>query len=289
MTMEPNQDERRLNAVNAQTPRVERAHETHDRLLVARFALGDELASDEGATVRALLATCADCRALVGEMQVVQHATAVSLAPARPRAFIISAEQAAALRPNAWQRLLGRFSAPRVTVLRPLAGATLAIGIVLVGAGAVLPRDQQTPDPVAAPEAVQMRIPASPDAEDNSAGSMMSDVGATDDPGFRAMDPNAKASVSPFGVEMAPGPSVEPREMLVVGTPEATITAYLVPAPSAVPDGTTADIAMAVPAAPSQDVAGPALLLLGLVLAAVSALVLVLAWLARRAADPLLR
>lgn len=289
MSMEPDDHARRLNAVTAHTARAERAHDTHDRLLVARFALGDELASDERATVRALLATCGDCQELMGEMQVVQHATAASLAPARPRDFFITTEQAATLRPNAWQRLLGRFSAPRVTVLRPLAGATLAIGIVLVGAGAVLPRDQQVQDPVAASETAGLREAASPEAVDNSAGAMMSDVGPSAAPQARGTDMTAKASTSPFSVEMAPDPSAQPREMLVPGSPAATTTAFMVPGPSTAPDQTTADGALTAQAAPSQDVAGPALLLLGLVLAVVSGLVLILAWLARRTVDPLLR
>lgn len=289
MTMEPEQDETRLKAVTAHTARVERAHETHDRLLVARFALGDDLVSDERATVRALLAACDDCGDLVGEMQVVQHATGTSSAPARPRDFRITAEQAATLRPNAWQRLLGRFSTPRVTVLRPLVGATLAIGIVLVGAGAVLPRDPQAQAPVAAPESIQMRIAASPGTTDTDAGSVMSDVGATAEPGTSDMDPNAKASVSPYSVEMLPGPSARSDELLVLDTPAATMTAFLVPDPSTSPDQMTTDVALAAQVTPSQDVVGPVLLLLGLVLAAVSALVLVLAWLARRGADPLLR
>ena len=38
MTMEPNETEHRLTPVTAQNPGTERAHETHDRLLVARFA-----------------------------------------------------------------------------------------------------------------------------------------------------------------------------------------------------------------------------------------------------------
>ena len=140
MTMEPNEAEHRLTPVTAQNPGTERAHETHDRLLVARFALGDALAPDEAAAVRALLAVCTLCDALVGELQVVQHATATSVAPRRPHAFLITPEQAQQLRPNAWQRFLGRLSAPRMTVLRPLAGASLAIGIVLVGASASVSR-----------------------------------------------------------------------------------------------------------------------------------------------------
>ena len=39
MSMEPNRDGLRLSPVTAQTHGTDRAHETHDRLLVARHAL----------------------------------------------------------------------------------------------------------------------------------------------------------------------------------------------------------------------------------------------------------
>ncbi|MFN8621784.1 MAG: hypothetical protein U0869_13715 [Chloroflexota bacterium] len=149
--------------MTSQDPRTRDLHETHDRLLVVRYAVADELAPDETATVADLIARCTECAALVDELRVVQHAVAVSPAPVRTRDFFLTPDQAEWLRPNPWQRFLSRFSAPRAATLRPLAGATLAIGIVLVGASAVLPRtssapasDQTAPmaKSTAAPEAV---------------------------------------------------------------------------------------------------------------------------------------
>ncbi len=291
MTTEPNQDERRLNPVTAQNPGTQRAHESHDRLLVARFAVGDVLAPDEVATVRAVMAGCAECRELVSQMQVVQQATAESQAPARPRDFFITTEQAATLRPNAWLRFLGRFSAPRMTVLRPLAGATLAIGVVLAGVGAVMPTDLVAP----APEADTAMVAGSPVAGDpasDDAAGQQADVHQTPDPAARVADPNAKASPSAFGTtEMQPMRSAEPRMVLSASmAPDATaVTALPIESSPGTEEGRASENAVAAGPGRTDDVLGSALLVLGLLLAVVSALVLVLTWLARRDTDPLLR
>jgi hypothetical protein len=272
--------------VTAQNPGTERAHETHDRLLVARFALGDALAPDEAAAVRALLAVCTLCDALVGELQVVQHATATSVAPRRPREFLITPEQAHQLRPNAWQRFLGRLSAPRMTVLRPLAGATLAIGIVLVGASAFVPRGGNAVTLEVAPPAANGTF-----AADDSAGSLM--AGSSFAADTRQADPFAKASPG-VGAESMPMESPGPaRIVMAQGSPDPgeTQLAYMVPAsiaPEDLRDPATEMLTVSAEAQPA-DTVGPALLLLGLLLAVASALVLVLAWLARRTVDPLLR
>ena len=291
MTREPNPDERRLDTVTAQNPGTVRAHETHDRLLVARFALGDGLAPDEAGAVRALLATCGECATLVAEMQVVQHATATSIAPVRPRDFRITAGQAATLRPSAWRRFLGRLAAPDLSVLRPLAGATLAMGIVLVGVGAVLPKpDEATPAPK---DPSALTVEASP-AGAGLAGSQASDMQASPEAAQRDINTtNAKESPGSGGTaERHPDGSVTPRMMVLAQSPgpDATITAYAMPQASLLPVTDNADVMVASSTlAPAEDTLGPALLLLGVVLAVVSTLVLVLAWLARRDVDPLLR
>jgi len=288
MTREPNQDAHRLTSVTAQNPGTQRAHDSHDRLLVARFALGDELARDEAASVRAVLAGCSDCGELVSEMQVVQHATAEALAPARPRDFFISAEQAATLRPNAWMRFLGRFSAPRMTALRPLAGATLAIGIVLVGVGAVLPDEI----PAGAPEANPTMVMGSPVVGDNMAGELGDDPLAPDAVG-RELDPNAKASPSAFGTTMEMQPVASGALRIAADASpapdETAATAMVISASPGVEDVPGSESALATAPGRTDDVLGSAVLILGLLLAAVSALVLALAWLARRDTDPLLR
>jgi hypothetical protein len=313
-TMEPDDAPVRLAHVTAQNPGTDGAHASHDRLLVARFATGDALAADESATVRALLASCGECSALVGDLQAVQHATATSLAPRRPRDFFLAPEQAATLRPNAWQRFLGRLSAPKAGVLRPMAGATLAIGIVLVGASAVMPRGDtvmvQEPGPVANGT---FQAPEMDNGGGNIAGTGPAATGL--DGTMRQGDPmTAKESPAldrAYGVqaeaspgtgmgtmESAPGASPDPRIMLTApdGTqppaPQASPkTADIRVTPTSGPAGEDqSDVSIAASAqqAPA-DTTGSALLILGLLLAVVSILVLVLSWLARRTIDPLLR
>lgn len=312
--MEPDDGPGRLTPVTALTHGTDGAHTSHDRLLVARFATGDALAADEAATVRALLAACSGCDALVGDLKAVQHATASSLAPRRPRDFFLTTEQAETLRPNAWQRLLARLSAPKAGALRPLAGATLAIGIVFVGASAVMPRGEtvmvQEPAPVANGTFL---APEMQNGGGNIAGT--GPAAGSHDPGARQFDQTNLMKASPAAdgayslqagpspgtdsstMESAPGASSDPR--LLATVPDASLR----PAPES--SAVTADIRVATTAAPvgeehdgsspasaarvPSDGSGSALLILGLLLAAVSILVLVLTWLARRTIDPLLR
>lgn len=311
---EPDDGHARLTPVTAQNPGTERAHDSHDRLLVARFATGDALAADEAGVVRALLATCSVCNDLVTDLQVVQHATATSLAPRRPRDFFLTPEQAETLRPNAWQRLLARLSAPKAGALRPLAGATLAIGIVLVGASAVMPKGDtvmvQEPGPVATGTFLAPEM-------DNGGGEIAGTGpnAASLDPDARQLDqPNAKSSPaadaaysvqaegSPDAgrgtMESAPGASPDPGMLLAMPgasqppAPQTSpATADLRVAPTSAPareDQSDAPLAGSAAQTPA-DTTGSALLILGMLLAVVSILVLVLTWLARRTIDPLLR
>jgi hypothetical protein len=288
MTMEPDDPDARLTPVTAQTHGPDRAHETHDRLLVARFALGDALAGDEAAAVRALLATCSGCTDLVAEMQLVQHATATSRVPARPRDFFLTAEQADTLRPGAWQRLLARFSSPRLTVLRPLAGATLAMGIVLVGAGAVLPDvDSDAPAPEA--NGTTMMMAGSPDPDATAAPFIV--MQPAESPFAAQFDPNSRdgnPKASPLaGTEVFAGASAQP-EMVQApeGSPDLTAVRLASPEPRG---DTVAQDASITAVASQDDPLSVILLVTGIVVAAISAALLVLAWLARRDTDPLLR
>ncbi|HYM83103.1 MAG TPA: hypothetical protein VEY67_02990, partial [Candidatus Dormibacteraeota bacterium] len=83
-------------------------HAGHDELLVAAYAAGD-LSGEQQAKAEALVASCADCRALVADLRSLVAALRSLPSPARPRDFRITERQAAALR----QRGLGRFVAGR--------------------------------------------------------------------------------------------------------------------------------------------------------------------------------
>jgi hypothetical protein len=129
----------RLTPVTPQAPRPPIDHALHDRLLVVRFASHEQLDPTETAAVHAQLDACPDCASLMVEIGVIARATASSQTPRRPRDFRISPEQAERLRGSWLQRLLGRFDGANTQLLRPLAGAVLAVGLVLTLVGTTLP------------------------------------------------------------------------------------------------------------------------------------------------------
>ena len=114
------------------------AHATHDQLLVVRFAAGDTTDA-EATAVRELIATCPDCRLLASDLLAIARATADLPHPVRRRDFRISPEQAAHLRRPALLRWLSRVSGagdprpdqPRLVGLQRLAGAAVAVGLVM--------------------------------------------------------------------------------------------------------------------------------------------------------------
>jgi hypothetical protein len=114
-------------------------HAGHDRQLVVAFACGD-LPAAEVTDARALIGRCRKCAALVDELSIVSTAVRRDLiAPPRPRDFRLTTEDADRLRGSAVTRLLRRLGSPSLKVLQPLAGAAMAIGIVLVLTTSVLP------------------------------------------------------------------------------------------------------------------------------------------------------
>ena len=114
-------------------------HDGHDRLLVVRFAsLDDDLRPSENAQARELVEHCSECATLVDDIRHISAAIAAAPMRARPRDFRLTAEQAASLRGSPLSRLLARLAGPGAsTVLRPLAGAAVAIGLVLAVVGTV--------------------------------------------------------------------------------------------------------------------------------------------------------
>jgi hypothetical protein len=114
-------------------------HVGHDRQLVVAFACGD-LPNEDLADARALVRRCRRCAALVEEILLISAATGTVLtAPPRPRDFRLTSDEADRLRGNVLSRLLRRLGSPRLRVLQPLAGAAMAIGILLLATTAVLP------------------------------------------------------------------------------------------------------------------------------------------------------
>jgi hypothetical protein len=125
-------------------------HARHDRLLVARFAVGESLPgeAEEG---RRLVSSCTDCGRLAEDLVLLRTSLAAMPAPLRTRNFRLTPEQAERLRGNALERYLRRLAAPGLTMLRPVAGVALAMGLTVAVVGAALPL-AGSPGATSAPE-----------------------------------------------------------------------------------------------------------------------------------------
>jgi len=114
-------------------------HAEHDPLLLAAHAAGDA-SGDELGRAAALVASCPDCARLHRDLRALPGALASAPAPARPRDFRLTAEQAEALRrPSGWRRLLAPLAGAR-SAAGPLAASLAALGLagVLLGGGLTL-------------------------------------------------------------------------------------------------------------------------------------------------------
>ena len=238
---------------NAGPTHVPDDHAGHDRQLVVAFACGD-LPAEDAADARALIARCRRCAALVDEIALISAATGRDLvAPPRPRDFRLTSDDAERLRGNAITRLLRRLGSPRLQVLQPLAGAAMAIGIVLLATTAVLPGLGSAG---AAPAAL------------TTIGSAVGDETARDAAG-------GGAEAVPGNGQVAPAASVAPAP----ASPD--IAAY-----SETDASTKANVTELAETVPPVDPVLP----IGLGLLVVGALVLLIRVLAQRASkDPLLR
>lgn len=109
-------------------------HDAHDPILVAALAAGDLAGTDRDLALDRTR-TCADCRTLHDDLVALARATASAAPPiaTRPRDFRLTPADAARLRPMGWRRLVAAFSAPRLTVARPL-----GIGLTTLGLAGLL-------------------------------------------------------------------------------------------------------------------------------------------------------
>ena len=105
-------------------------HRRHDRLLVARFATGDaEFGQEREATE--LIRRCNECAGLAADIKRISLSVAQLPAPRRTRDFRLTPEQAARLRGSAFERFFRSLTGSGWTVLRPVAGVALSIGLVM--------------------------------------------------------------------------------------------------------------------------------------------------------------
>ena len=107
-------------------------HAQHDPLLVASLAAGD-LAGADRDHAAALIDTCVDCAALHTDLVMIARATAALPSAVAPRDFRLTPEQAAALRPRGWRRLIAAIGESR-----PLMSRQLGIGLATIGLAGLL-------------------------------------------------------------------------------------------------------------------------------------------------------
>ncbi len=217
-----------------------------------------------------------ECAALSADIAAISRMTAESIVPARPRDFRLTPAQAASARGGVLERLGRWLSSPRGAIVRPLAGATLAIGLVLVAVGPSI-RQPLAPEP-APPVAGAEASAAAPDA--------------TADPALFTTEMMVGPSADPAGISETGPSTMSDRSSAtdaVGAAPVAKATAERRcrrrpnaggadrPAPDAGRDNATG-----ASRSPTADDTSKALTLLGIVLAGTAALVLLLTWLARR-------
>jgi hypothetical protein len=113
-------------------PHVSELHAQHDLLLVASLAAGD-LAGADRDHAAAQIADCADCATVHADLIAIARATAALPPAVAPRDFRLSPEQAAALRPVGWRRLIAAVGGSR-----PLMSRQLGIGLATIGLAGLL-------------------------------------------------------------------------------------------------------------------------------------------------------
>lgn len=174
---------------NARPGRLD--HEQHDLLLVSRHA-DDDLDAQERAAVETLLARCAACRDLLRDLRAISRAVALDAVPPRPRDFRLSAREAERARGSLPQRLLRRIALPELALLRPLAGGAMALGLLLVVVGGVLPAPTV---PASDAEILLMQPTSEPNGSDP--GEEGRELGSDDVAASKSADPAADAGAIP--------------------------------------------------------------------------------------------
>lgn len=105
-------------------------HRRHDRLLVARFAVGDAAFGQEH-EAQELVSRCSECAALAADIAAISKSVARMPAPSRSRDFRLTTEQADQLRGSILDRWLRTITGSGWTMVRPVAGVALSIGLVM--------------------------------------------------------------------------------------------------------------------------------------------------------------
>jgi hypothetical protein len=182
-------------------------HDRHDRLLVARYAAGDAYPSEVDRAERQIEA-CSECAALASDIRLISARVAGIEPISRTRDFRISAQRAQEMRSSWFERMLRGISSPGWTVVRPLAGAALAIGMVLsvVGALPIGAISGSASDALLPPNfSTQGNAVAPAGGVQPTRSAAMFDLSSLDTPG-----PGTQSASSGGGLVSAPGGGTQP-------------------------------------------------------------------------------
>ena len=240
-------------------------HRRHDRLLVARYAVGDaQFGQDHEA--QDLIQRCSECAALADDIGRLSRAVGQLPAARRPRDFRLTAEQADKLRGSRLERWLRALTGSGWAAVRPVAAVALSLGLVMSVVGVLPILGAATPGAPATTTDMSVGAAPSPDVHRSDTNGM---EGPTVAPGRELGDSDgpmnaqgsADSELNNAYVDASPGARPVPDE---AGAPEA--------------------------ATPSALGVREVLIYAGLSLTAIALVILVLLYAARqRFSDPLLR
>ena len=305
-------------------PRPTPDHARHDRALLAQFAAGDPLTSEQRDDAARLLVTCAACAELAADLRVLAAVVPREPVPARRRDFRLDAAQAERLRGNRLSRFLRRLSLPQSPAFGPVAAGVLSVGLVFVVAGYAWPGDGGVSvqgEPALPPAAVEQRLaspalepgaPVETAAADVSEQAEMfmaegpdgvapdvlaeTDALAATEAAGKSMDTSAAAAdeppaagerAGPAGAVVADSSSEQVDETELRSANEAVEMVQALE-PEAARSLAADDGISAVPIEGDTPI-DTWLMLIGFGLAALGGFLTLLAWLGRRSSDPLLR
>ncbi len=109
-------------------PHLPDSHQDHDLVLVAALVAGDTEGRDHTRATE-LVTSCPECARVRDDLVTLAALLPTLPAPARTRDYRLTAEQAAALRPTGWRRLLGAFGGSGFRFATPVGTAMATLGI----------------------------------------------------------------------------------------------------------------------------------------------------------------
>ena len=237
-------------------------HRRHDRLLVARYAAGDALDSQQR-EAQELIRWCGECAALAADIGQISRAVGQLPATRRPRDFRLTAEQAAQLRGSRLEHWLRTLTGSGWATVRPVAAVALSIGLVMSVLGTL---------PI-----IGAAVPSAP-----TFAALEVDAGLGQNTGRSNDAPSAESP--PSVMAGGPGPTADALTKPADGIDNVYVQPSAVPLPEAGKAGTHDEIA------PTGLSARDVLFLAGLAVSVLALVVLSLLYAARRRfTDPLLR